>query len=151
MDNLIECQRAFIEIDINKKLRPKLLDLRPGTRVVSNSFDMGDWIPDYEIITEENPYGWNIAYLWIVPVKASGEWKIGNDILTLKQSFQEVHGWLTSQDMTFPVSEGKLNGSTITFRIDKYLYTGQVNGKKMTGTRTSEGNLSDWEAEKMQQ
>ena len=139
----------FLLPDINKKLRPKLLDLKPGTRVVSNTFAMGDWIPDKEMITEENPNGWNTAYLWIVPAKANGEWKIGNDILTLKQSYQAVHGWLTSHGITFPVSEGKVNGSSITFMIDKNLYSGQVNGEKMIGTRTSEGNISDWEAKKM--
>jgi SAM-dependent methyltransferase len=138
----------FLLPDINIKLRPKLLELKPGTRVVSNTFAMGDWIPDDETITEENPNGWNTAYLWIVPAKTAGEWKIGNDILTLKQSFQVIHGWLTSQGRTFPLSEGKLNGNNITFRIGKYTYTGQVNGEKMTGTRTSDDSLYNWEADK---
>jgi precorrin-6B methylase 2 len=140
----------FLLPDINKKLMPKLLDLKPGTRVVSNTFTMDNWIPDKEIITEDNANGWNTAYLWIVPAKANGEWKIGNDILTLKQSYQVVHGWLTSDGITFPVSEGKLNGSSITFRVDKYLYTGQINGENMIGTRTKEDYFGNWKAQKMQ-
>ncbi|MGD0343080.1 MAG: methyltransferase domain-containing protein, partial [Bacteroidales bacterium] len=137
----------FLLPDINKKLRPKLLDLKPGTRVVSNTFAMGDWVPDKEIITEENPNGWNTAYLWIVPAKAEGIWKIGNDILTIKQSYQVIHGWLTSQGRTYPISDGKLYGSGITFTIVKYLYTGLVNGEKMSGTRASDKVAGDWNAE----
>jgi SAM-dependent methyltransferase len=138
----------FLLPDINKKLRPKLLELKPGTRIVSNTFVMGDWIPDKEIITEENPNGWNTAYLWIVPVKAEGIWKTGNDILTIKQSYQSIRGWLTSQNRTFPISDGKVDGSSITFRIGNYLYTGQVTGKNIIGTRTSDADKSDWEAKR---
>jgi precorrin-6B methylase 2 len=140
----------FLLPDINNKLKPKLLELKPGTRIVSNTFAMGNWIPDKEVITEENAYGWNTAYLWIVPVKIEGTWKIGNDILTIKQSYQVIHGWLNSQQKAFSISEGKLTGCGISFKIGKHLYTGQVNGQKITGMLTSEGEMSGWEAEKIQ-
>jgi precorrin-6B methylase 2 len=140
----------FLLPDINNKLKPKLLELKPGTRIVSNTFAMGNWIPDKEVITEENAYGWNTAYLWIVPAKVEGTWKIGNDILTIKQSYQVIHGWLNSQQKVFSISEGKLTGYGISFNIGKHLYTGQVNGQKITGMLTSEGEMSGWEAEKIQ-
>jgi len=139
----------FLLPDINIKLKPKLLDLKPGTRIVSNTFLIGDWIPDKEVIKEENPYGWNTAYLWIVPVKVEGKWKIGSDILTIKQSYQVIHGSLVSEGRTLSISEGKLTGNEIIFRFGKYIYTGQVNGEKMIGTRTSDGDTTEWEAERI--
>lgn len=139
----------FLLPDINNKLKPKLLDLKPGTRIVSNTFLIGDWIPDKEVITEENPNGWNTAYLWIVPAKVEGKWKIGSDILIIKQSYQVIHGSLISEGRTFSISEGKLTGNEIIFRFGKYIYTGQVNGEKMIGTRDSDGDTSDWKAERI--
>jgi SAM-dependent methyltransferase len=139
----------FLLPDINKKLRPKLLELNPGTRIVTNTFTMGDWMPDKEVITEENPNGWNTAYLWIVPAKVGGTWKIGSDILTIKQSYQVIHGSLNSEGRTLSISDGKLTGSGISFRIGKYLYAGVVNGEKVIGTRNSDGEKSDWVAERM--
>ena len=59
----------FLLPEINLKLRPRLLDLKPGTRIVSNTFTMGEWEADQEVTTEENWNSWNTAYLWIIPQK----------------------------------------------------------------------------------
>src|SRR5262245_40730060 len=66
----------FLLPDINLRLRPKILDLRPGTRVVSNSFDMGDWTPDQTIQAGPECTSWCRAHLWIVPAKVQGTWKL---------------------------------------------------------------------------
>ena len=76
----------FLLSSINLKLRPKILDLKPGTRIVSNTFDMGDWKPD-ESATIPNCNSWCTAHLWIVPAKAEGIWKLPQGELTLKQNF----------------------------------------------------------------
>ena len=73
----------YLLSSLNMKLRPKILDLKPGTRIVSHAFDMGDWKPDTIITTE----GRN-AYLWIVPANVEGTWKLGANTLTLTQQFQ---------------------------------------------------------------
>ena len=134
----------FLLPDLNKRLKPKLLDLRPGTRIVSNTFTMGDWFPDKEVETEENPNGWNTAYLWIVPGKVQGTWKIGNDILTIRQSYQVIHGALATGSRICSITDGKILGNTIRFRAGKDIYSGKIEGTEMSGTCESEGHLSKW-------
>ena len=65
----------FLLSSINLKLRPKILDLKPGTRIASNTFDMGDWKPD-ETASLPGCSSWCTAHLWIVPAKVEGTWKL---------------------------------------------------------------------------
>ncbi|OFY62698.1 MAG: hypothetical protein A2V64_06520 [Bacteroidetes bacterium RBG_13_43_22] len=123
----------FLLPEINLKLRPKLLELKPGTRIVSNTFTMAEWEPDYEVITEENWNSWNTALLWIIPAKVEGAWKLGNDVLTINQEFQMVYGKLTSGDKSTTIKDGRLRGQEITFRINDRLYTGSVSGNRIEG------------------
>lgn len=141
----------FLLPEINLKLRPRLLDLKPGTRIVSNTFTMGEWDPDYEVTTEENWNSWNTALLWIVPAKVDGTWKIGPDELVMRQDFQMIFGTLSVKGKPSSVTDGRLNGNEITFRVGKALFLGHVSGKTMLGTVTSEGNKSDWYATKISQ
>ncbi|HYU78546.1 MAG TPA: class I SAM-dependent methyltransferase [Vicinamibacterales bacterium] len=121
----------FLLPSINMKLRPKLLDLKPGTRIVSNSFTMEDWEADQtETITGECS-SWCTALLWIVPAKVEGTWQVGSDQLTLKQEFQKVKGTLGSHDI-----EGRLRGDEITFSVGNAKYTGRVDGNTIKGTIT---------------
>ncbi len=69
----------FLLPDINLKLRPKILDLKPGTRVVSNSFTMDDWEADETATITENCTSWCTAYFWLVPVKVEGTWQLGQN------------------------------------------------------------------------
>src|SRR5918996_72513 len=93
----------FLLSSINMKLRPKILNLKPGTRIVSNSFDMEQWKPD-ETATAEGCSNWCTAYLWIVPAKANGTWKLPNGELTLKQTFQMISGTLKSGNVIAPIN-----------------------------------------------
>ena len=101
----------FLLPSINLKLRPKILELKPGTRVVSNSFDMEEWKPD-ETANAEGCSNWCTAYLWIVPAKVNGTWKTANGELTLKQTFQMISGTLKSGDVIAPVN-GRLYGEQL--------------------------------------
>ena len=76
----------FLLPQINLKLRPKILDLKPGTRIVSNSFTMGEWEADETASTNDDCSGWCTALLWIVPAKVEGSWKLADGELVLKQS-----------------------------------------------------------------
>jgi SAM-dependent methyltransferase len=79
----------FLLEPINLKLRPRILDLKPGTRVVSNTFTMGEWTADQDATVEGNDCrGYYTALLWIVPAKVEGTWKLPEGELTLEQSFQ---------------------------------------------------------------
>jgi len=122
----------FLLSSINIQLRPKILDLKPGTRIVSNTFDMGEWKPD-ETATLPGCNSWCTAHLWIVPAKTEGTWKLPQGELTIKQSFQMINGTLKSANATTPVN-GKLNGDQISFSAGSASYTGRVNGNAMEGT-----------------
>ncbi len=133
----------FLLPSINIKLRPKILDLKPGTRIVSNSFDMEDWKPD-EDATVSGCDHWCTAHLWIVPAKVGGTWKLPQGDLTLKQTFQMVSGTIKSGNVITPVN-GQLNGDHITFTAGGAQYTGQVNGNSMQGTIKG-GSNGTWTA-----
>jgi SAM-dependent methyltransferase len=138
----------FLLPEINLRLRPRLLDLKPGTRVVSNTFTMGEWEPDYEADTDENWNSWNRALLWIVPAKVEGKWKIGQSNLTFTQEFQFVQGTIETNGETSRITDGRLRGDIITFTIDGVVYTGRVSGNTMSGTLTRGSTKSDWLARK---
>jgi SAM-dependent methyltransferase len=122
----------FLLSNINMKLRPKILDLKPGTRIVSNTFDMGDWKPD-ESATIQGCNSWCTAHLWIVPAKVDGAWKLPEGELTIKQTFQNISGTLKTASSVTPIS-GKLHGDQISFSAGTTAYTGRVNGNSMDGT-----------------
>ena len=124
----------FLLSDLNLKLRPTLLNMKPGTRVVSNTFTMGDWKPDQtQSITEKDGCtAYCTAHLWIVPAKVGGKWRLPDGELQLTQTFQRVAGTLGSS----PV-EGSLRGDQITFVAGNAQYTGRVNGNTVTGRVTT--------------
>jgi SAM-dependent methyltransferase len=130
----------FLLPDINLRLRPKILNLKPGTRIVSNSFDMGEWKPDETVNAGEGCNNWCTAYLWIVPAKVEGTWKLPQGELALKQTFQVVSGTLKTGGTTQQVTNGKLNGDQISFSAGGTQYTGRVNGNVMDGGTKSGGN-----------
>jgi precorrin-6B methylase 2 len=119
----------FLLPRINLELRPKLLDLKPGTRIVSNTFNMEDWEAD-ETASSEDCTSWCTALLWIVPAKVEGTWQTDQGQLVLNQQFQNVTGSIGGQ----AISEGKLRGEEISFNVGNAHYTGQVNGDRMTLT-----------------
>jgi len=119
----------FLLPDINLQLRPKLLDLKPGTRIASNTFDMGDWEPDARAAASPCS-SYCTALSWVVPAKAAGTWQLANQTLTLTQQYQMISGTLGST----PITAGKLDGEQITFTAGSQVYTGRVNADTMTGT-----------------
>jgi hypothetical protein len=131
----------FLLPSINMKLRPKILDLRPGTRIVTNSFTMEDWQPDQSETVADDCTSWCTAHLWYVPAKVEGTWQLGNDTLTVKQQFQMLSGTLGSAAIT----EGRLRGADIEFSVGNTKYTGRVSGTSMSG-KTSAG--ANWTATK---
>ncbi len=122
----------FLLPEINERLRPKLLDLAPGTRIASNTFTMGDWDAD-ATATAASCTSWCTALTWVVPAKVAGTWRLGQQTLTLEQRYQHVSGTLGST----PIAAGKLNGAEITFTAGGQSYTGRVNGNTITGTNWS--------------
>src|SRR4051812_17939032 len=94
----------FLLPDINLKLRPKILSLKPGTRVVSNTFTMGEWKPDQTHTVESGcDTSWCTALLWIVPARVAGTHTLPQGELTLKQNFQMLSGTLTTEGKSYGV------------------------------------------------
>ncbi len=131
----------FLLPSINMKLRPTLLDLAPGTRIVSNSFTMEDWQADETSTITEDCTSWCTALLWIVPAKVEGTWQVGSSPLVLTQQFQMLTGTLGS----VPIADGRLRGNDISFTAGEVRYTGTVAGGSMTGTVTG-GPGGTWTA-----
>jgi len=115
---------------LNLKLRPTILDMKPGTRVVSHAFTMDDWAPDQTDSTEGRT-----AYLWIVPAKVEGNWKMDSGSIELKQKFQNFDGVFRNGDgMSWRVTSANLRGDQISFTIGTATYAGRVSGPVMQGT-----------------
>jgi precorrin-6B methylase 2 len=121
----------FLLPDLNIKLRPKILAMKPGTRIVSNSFTMDTWKPDQTSTLESNCISWCTAYLWIVPATASGKWNFPGGTLTIEQEFQNISGSLVSGGKTSSIA-GKLTGDKFSFTAGKDEYAGEVQGETMT-------------------
>jgi precorrin-6B methylase 2 len=137
----------FLLPEINLKLRPKLLALKPGTRIVSNTFTMGEWDPDFEVSSDNSMESWNTALMWIVPAKVEGTWKLEGGELTIQQTYQMISGTFKKNNNISNITDGRLKGDTITFRYNGSTYTGKVNGTKtMTGTVTTTSAKRDWVA-----
>lgn len=141
----------FLLPDINIKLRPKILDMKPGTRVVSNSFTMEDWQADEtaNVPKEDGCESYCTAFLWIVPAKVDGVWRIGDAELSLTQKFQMVFGKLKRDNRLTPVTGGRLNGDEIKFNVGDTAYSGRVHGDVIEGTVRSGGRTERWQARRI--
>jgi protein-L-isoaspartate O-methyltransferase len=148
---------------VNLKLRPRILDLSPGTRIVAYDFDMGGWTPD-QVVTyrEKRPsaeirprasmssinledwepvqvetYNERHAFLWIVPAKVAGVWTWPGQELTLHQKFQVIEGTLIDRGKKMSLKSAKLKGDQISFQIGgnagSAIYAGRVNGSTIEG------------------
>ncbi len=131
----------YLLTTLNLKLKPTILNMKPGTRVVSNSFMMGSWEPD-EVI---NPEAGGRGYYWVVPAKVQGDWSITglpgipSARLSLQQKFQKVEGTLMMGDNRSQKVSGKLNGAQLTMSFqdakDKpQIFVGEVAGKKINAS-----------------
>jgi hypothetical protein len=122
----------FLLPSINMRLRPTILKMKPGTRIVSNTFTMEDWQPDQSETISGDCVSWCTAHLWILPAQVEGTWQLGNNVLTLKQNFQMLMGTLGSTKLT-----GRLRGDEITLTTDAMKYVGKVEGNSMKGANWS--------------
>jgi precorrin-6B methylase 2 len=120
----------FLLPSINMKLRPQILDLKPGTRIVSNTFTMEDWQADETFtVTDGCSSSWCTALLWIVPARVEGTWTLPQGELKLTQAFQYVTGSLGTASL-----QGRVRGDELSFTVGTTKYVGRVNGNRIAGT-----------------
>ena len=118
----------FLLPELNLRLRPQLLKMRPGTRLVSNTFDMGDWESDDRVDAGGDCARFCRAYLWIVPANVEGTWRLPQGQLTLTQNYQMLTGTLTIDGQQTAISKGRMNGEAISFVAGGQTITGRVRG-----------------------
>ena len=123
----------FLLPDINLRLRPIILEMKPGTRVASNTFTMGDWEPDQKTEADGCTSSYCTALFWIVPAKVAGTWKLDNGSLTLEQKYQTFSGTMQSGGTSHEIKDGRLKGDEITFTAGGTTYTGRVSGNTIEG------------------
>ena len=157
----------FLFPDVNLKLRPKLLrELRPGTRIVSHGYDMGEWERD-----DKDRVGNKTFYYWVVPGDVGGKWhwnllsSTGEPTYTLRlvQKFQEVKGKINILGRDLRIADTRLTGDKLSFVVrNKSLgqevvmqFSGRVSGDTLTGTvEVSGGFLAgkhDWMAKRIRE
>ncbi len=137
----------FLLPDLNLRLRPLLLNMKPGTRVVSNSFTMGDWEDDDTATATESgdcSY-WCIAHMWIIPSKVAGTWQFSGGKMTLTQKYQMVSGSVEAGGGSQAVG-GKLRGDQIAFKAGNAEYSGRVTGNSIEGTVKTGATSGKWVA-----
>jgi len=136
----------FLLPELNVKLRPQILAMKPGTRVVSNSFTMGDWKSDESQSAKGECTSYCTAYLWIVPAKVEGVWKSGNDEIKLAQEYQMVQGSYNRGGRLSNIQNGRLRGDQFSFTAGGSRYEGRVSGNRIEGTVTTGGKSAPWVA-----
>jgi SAM-dependent methyltransferase len=136
----------FLLPGLNLKLRPTILNMKPGTRVVSNSFDMGDWEADLTVRASTDCTGYCKAFLWVVPARVEGTWQLGESQLSLQQRYQYFTGKLTTGNVIAPITDGRLDADRIDFTAGGRRYTGRVKGDTMEGTSAAGGTEAKWTA-----
>jgi len=134
----------FLLPSLDVRLRPRLLALKPGTRIVSDSYLMGDWPPDERVITPDG-----MAYLWVVPAHVNGSWTFrsrhgrAHFDVTLVQDYQSVHGILASGAL---LTDPQLEGARLEFsffdggktaHVTGVVADGRIDAKVSVGGRVS--------------
>jgi SAM-dependent methyltransferase len=132
----------FLLTDNLRRLLPKFLDMRPGTRIVINTFAIPDWEPDARETLTGDCMSWCTALLWIVPAKVEGMWRMSSGELDLRQKFQVVTGTLSVNGQQHAIENGRLRGDELSFTANGVGYTGHVKGDAIEG-QTANG---DWRA-----
>jgi SAM-dependent methyltransferase len=135
----------FLLPELNLKLRPKLLSLAPGTRIVSNTFTMDDWDPDETVTLSEGCLSWCTALMWIVPARIAGVWRSGTDNFRIDQDFQRIRVRQGRRSATDAV----LRGASIRFRFAGREYDGHIDGDTIAGTVRSNDRAKGWTARRV--
>lgn len=135
---------------VNAQLRPRVLDeLKPGTRVVSHAFTMGDWVADERASIENRD-----VYLWIVPAKVAGQWRVTDGeksfTLQLDQQYQKINGVATVDGKAVPIQSAALRGQEITFSVPlasgAKQYRGRVTGDAIEAIPAASSSSANWRA-----
>ncbi len=146
---------------VNLELRPRLLALKPGTRLVSHDFDMDDWKADQSIRINTNDKffgsgGDSDIYFWVVPAKVAGAWQIRMSVsgkertylINLTQKFQQISGTASVEGRSVPLRDARLRGAELSFAFTtdvggssvSHDFRGRVDAHRAVGEARLSGN-----------
>ncbi len=138
----------YLGNNLNLKLKPKILKMKPGTRVVSNTFHMESWIPDQQIKISNG----EVAYLWVVPANIDGVWRFAGlpgaetvqlQIVQKKQFFDGILEQINQRAIHF--EDGRIRGNHIEFEFmhksKKYAFKGELKDSEIIGFINNDPNL----------
>jgi len=128
------------------RLAPQFLKLKPGTRIVSNTYEIGGgWEPD-ETAQAQPCKSWCVVVLYVVPAQVAGAWRLGDDEwLILEQSYQKIYGTYQIGGLAVTIDNGRLHGTDIRFSVNQVEYTGRIDGDRMAGS--AKGRVTrEWRA-----
>ena len=162
-DKVTIVQADMFEADISKatvmtlfllpnhlsRLAPQFLKLKPGTRIVSNTYEIGGgWEPD-ETAQAQPCKSWCVVVLYVVPAQVAGTWRLGEDEwLTLEQSYQKVYGTYQIGGVAVPIDNGRLRGENIRFTVNQVEYSGRIEGSGIAGV--AKGRVArEWRASRL--
>jgi SAM-dependent methyltransferase len=140
----------FLLTENLNKLVPKFLDMKPGSRIVVNGFEIDGWTADETGKAGGDCGSWCTAYLYIVPAKVNGAWRLGSGVLRFEQKFQQLTGTLATNGNITPITFGRLRGDEIRFTVGGVSYVGRVNGNTMRG-EVKGGTVAAWTAVRKQE
>lgn len=138
----------FLLPDNLRKLTPKFVDLKPGTRIVSNTYEIPGWSADVSETVREGCAAFCIVFLYIVPAKVAGSWRLPEGELALTQDFQRLGGNFEFNGINLPLENARMNGAEIRFTANGIEYTGRVEGDTMQGTARGRSGTTAWRAER---
>lgn len=158
--NKADIVTMYLLQEVNLKLRPKLLsDLKPGTRVVSHDFHMGEWRPDKTIIIPREDRKESVLYLWIIPGNVAGKWQWRIPMpggeqsfnLELNQDFQDIGGVAWNKNGKWRLFGATVEGERISFslvseaddRMIRQDYEGSIRGNVIDGTVKLSGGVKE--------
>jgi hypothetical protein len=137
---------VFLLTENMRRLQPTFLALRPGTRIVSNTFAIPEWPADRRE-TRADCTAWCTALLWIVPAQIGGEWHTSEGPrLQIDQHFQKFTGLLQGPVGSSAIQAGAITGADVAFTIGDASYALKLDGDRLVGTRTEAGRASPWHA-----
>jgi hypothetical protein len=136
----------FLLPDNLRTLAPKFLTLKPGTRIVANTFGIDGWEPAETETLEGECAAWCKALLYIVPATVQGTWRLSDGTLTVQQQVQKLLGSMRAGGAVGPIENGVVRGYDVSFLHNGRQYTGRVSGDRIEGTVVSDGQTEQWTA-----
>ncbi|MFM9967750.1 MAG: class I SAM-dependent methyltransferase [Burkholderiales bacterium] len=124
----------FLLPDNLRKLNQKFLDLRPGTRIVVNTFGIDGWEAAHTESAQGDCGAWCSVILYIVPAKVAGTWKMAQGELKIEQKVQTISGTLTTGGVAKKIDLGRVTGEQVSFSVDGVEYSGRLMGDSLSGS-----------------